>query len=413
MSTPAVPVARQLRSYARAPVVRLVVAASFLLAVAEGASLTRGSGAIAALKLSTEANLTYGPALAMVLGALIARADVRVGDVFHVSGHPPARRFSYSLQLAAAYAVPVRVVTVAGLLFGGAIHPASAATALAGGVLTGAFVLGQARLLAAYVVAAAMGTLIGWAGRSAATALGWVGLATVPYTPFFGSLANRAPHLLDVLPYGPFGALRAALSGNGGVFGDDPSHARPEHPGIALVVLAGWLVVIALPSILRGRAAPLRVAGRALPVAGSLTVAAVMGAAAPSALADGIPWRWQPSWRHAEAAGWDSRQVTLRWIGDVRAGRSDATLFADPAYATTVDPEVLAAVKAAGTVSVPAESELRTPDVTVVSLVFTPPLASGNVEVTRAELQLGFTLTDGRWLIAGIAGPQVAARVTS
>jgi hypothetical protein len=364
------------------------------------------------VKFTTEANLTYGPAIAMILGALMARADVRLADVFHAAGHRPSARFSYSLQNAAVFAVATRAVTLLGLIVGGIIQSSSSPGDLPTSS-AGQFALGQSRILAMYVLAASLGALVGWGARSTAAALGFACVATLPYTAFFGALANRAHHVLDILPYGPFGALRATLSGNGGVFGNDSTQARFVDVQVAFVVLICWMFALAVPSVLRGRSAPVRVLGPAIPVVVSAVVAAVIGAAAPTALAKSIPWQWQPSWRHAHDSGWDSRQVTLRWISALRGnpGPRLDDLYASPAAGMTVDPEIVAAVKAATSTAVQPQSKMRAPESIVVSLAFAPPLSSGNVEVSGAELQLGFELTNGRWLITHVEGPHVAARV--
>ncbi len=401
-----------LRSHARAPLVRLLLGSSFLLAVVEAVSSMRLSGPAAAVKFTTEANLTYGPAIAMILGALMARADVRLGDVFHAAGHRPSARFSYSLQNAAIFALATRAATVGGLVVGGIVQSSSTAGDLPK-LSARTLAVGQVRIAAMYVLAAALGALAGWAARSTAASLGFVCAVTLPYTEFFGALANRARHVLDILPYAPFGALRATFSGNGGVFGDNSSHARYVDVHVAVVVLICWLLALAVPSMLRGRSAPLRALGPAVPVVASAVVAAVIGAAAPRALAASIPWQWQPSWRHAHDAGWDSRQVTLRWISALRgdAGSRLGDLYASPAPGTTVDPEIVAAVTAATSTAVRPQSRMRSPEVVVVSFAFAPPLSSGNVEVSGAELQLWFALTNGRWLITRVEGPHAAARV--
>ena len=402
---------RHVASWWRAPVVRLTLCAGVLLAVTDAMSSVRGRGPIAAVVFSNEAAFTYGLGLALLLGAMIARTERHMADVWHSAGHPTSGTFGQTLRTAAVFALVIRIALIVGLLAGGALHAATQPGTAFPATLDA---VSQLRLAAGYVLASAVGVLIGWTVSTTTAALAWAVAATLPYTVIFGAMTNRAPALLDLLPYGPFGAVRAVLSGNGGLYGDDPTQVRLESPPVAFVVLSCWVLALSAPAVLRGRAILFRPFGLVAAVALSLVSAVVIGAVAPSALAGSVPWQWQPSWRHAHDTGWDSRQVAERWTAAVRNSSSALPeLYFDTAAQRGVDPEVLHAVQAASAVAVVPQNQMQFPTATIITLTYTPPVRSGNVEVLHAQLQLRHVVVHGRWLITAVSGPYIDATVIS
>lgn len=372
-------------------------------------------GVLGSLLLSTDGNLTYGLAAALFVGIGVGSSSARFTDIWHTRGVGSASRTAIAVVTSMIGALACRVAAVAGVMAGGAID--GARRGLRWGSLvhttTDAIARGQLRVLACYLVAAALGCLLALAIRHVVAATLVALCLTLPYAPFVGALANRAPSLLGALPWAPFGALRAVLSGNGAIFGDDPSQLRAMAAGTAAAVLLGWMAVLFVAALRGpGGVGPdrerLRVGGI---VVAALASAGVVGGVLPQAIGSSVPWQWRPSWRDATAHNWNSRQVALRWATTVRDHPQAPVgqFFVSQRVAEGVSPDVVAALRAASAISLEPMSRMRGPGLDSMEFAITPNIRSGNVVVDGAGLQLSFRLMHGRWLIDSVNGPFIHA----
>jgi hypothetical protein len=372
-------------------------------------------GVLGSLLLSTDSNLTYGLAAALFVGIGVGSSYSLLGEIWHTHGVGTGSRTTAAIATAMLGAIGCRIAVVAGMMVGGAID--GIRRQFRWGSLvpesTSAILRGQLRVTACYLVAAALGCLLALAIRHAvATTVIGVCL-TLPYIPLIGALANRAPRILGALPWAPFGALRGLVSGNGAIFGDDPSLFRAIAAATAASVLAGWLTVLVVAAF-RTPGAFGRERERiqaALLLAAAVACAAVVGGVLPRAIGGSIPWQWRPSWRDASAQGWDSRQVAVRWAETVhdQPGSPVNEFFASRRAQAAVSPDVLEAVRAGSAFTPEPMSRMRGPGQDSLEFAIVPSLRSGNVIVDGAGLQLGFRLVSGHWLIDSVSGPFIHA----
>jgi hypothetical protein len=372
-------------------------------------------GIAGSIVLPADGNLTYGLATALFTALVVTAGHDQLADLWHATGMRLAERLARCLAIAALIGICVRALCVVALAVGGAIDGARRGWQWGSTVPLNDVARGQGRVLVCYVLAAALGALIALAVRRTTTAVVVGLLMTVPYLPLVGSLTNRARPLLGVLPYGPFGALRGALTGNGAIFGDDPSHARVIAVATAVEVFICWTVVLSVAVMNRSAAAWQRRDGllAAAPLVAALSLAGIAGGVLPQSLANTVPWQWRPAWRHAHAAGWDSRQVASRWAGLERSDRSAATaeLFVHAATTAGVGDDTHEALHALTTFKVEPVSAMLYPTAVRLEVTYAPPLRSGNVAVDAAQFQLHFRYIQGRWLIEHVDGPFIHATV--
>jgi hypothetical protein len=235
-----------------------------------------------------------------------------------------------------------------------------------------------------------MGGLVAVAARRRIPAVVLASAIVVPYLPVVGALTNRAPRILDSYPYGPFGALRGALTTNGGILGDDPAHFRTITALAAGVVLFAWLALGFLVSAIPTGAVTLR---PSLPLIGrcvaGVATAALIGAIVPKAVGG--------------SQGWDSRQVAAKWIAAERSGVGSARYVAPPYRQDDVPPSALSAIEGSTATRIEPISRMRGPYRVRALLLVNPPRQSGaNLLVDAAEIQLTMAFVDGRWLVRSV-----------
>jgi hypothetical protein len=341
-------------------------------------------GAVGTWLFDVDGSLTYGLGAALVAGGVGVAGVRQLAPQFHTAG---IERFTLLAAWVAAVSVLgvlVRVIVSFVQLVAGAAD----SLLRSGHLILGSRVpldadvraLGEVRTAALYAVAATLGAAVAAAvgNRLAATVI--LGLCVLPYLPAAQSVVDRGPWLLDALAVLPFGALRGALSGNGGLFGQSQTGVRIIDATLAAAVVAAYLLAalaaFALPRTGRG-------IGRPAVVAAAGIAAVLAGAVLPPVLSDTVPWRWRPQWRDAKAAGWASTQVAARWSQNLPLGH-------------------------AATASVQPESALQDPFHVAVSFRLRRPLVSGNVEVRSGGYQLEFAYVRGRYVIRRVFGPFVA-----
>lgn len=403
----------ELRAITRRPMTVLVLGGVFALCVVDAAQpLGRPPlGLVGSVALNTDGSLTYGLAGSALLTGLVVAGYNDLADLWHARGIGLFERLVRTLLYSVPIAAAVRLVAVAGILVGGAIDGARRGWRWGSLVPVdrSEMLTGQARVLIAYLVIAAFGSLVALVCRSQAVTASVVLAMTAVYVPFVGAIANRAGPVLDVLPWLPFGAVRGAVSGNGAILGTDPTQARVVETLPASLVFIGWLVAVAAWYLLRPAAGTGDRAWvmYAVPVPASLALVCVAGLALPAAMDGHVPWRWSPEWRHAKAEGQDSRQVSELWAE--RAGhQADITpLFVSAAAARAVPDDARTVLRNGNHVTVAPESSMLSPEYTRVTVEFHPARRSGTLLIDRAQFQLRLKQVGKTWRIVRVEGPFV------
>ncbi len=277
------------------------------------------------------------------------------------------------------------------------------------------------RLALAIALAGGLAALVGWlAGRDDIAAVIVVGF-TAPYLEQGAALVVRVPAVVGVLSRSPVGALRAVTLANGGLAA--PGFERPASVGLSALVLAVWILLGVMVALPRARSGTVATRSRSTPrrtsiaTMGGASVAVVslvvivlvastmtFGALASPAIARGLPWRWQRSWRDAHRAGWASDQVVDRALDDLRAGGDVDAALVNRSQA--ISPEVADAVRRASRVERQPVSSMRAPDLVEVRLDFDEPITSGVTAFTVYGLRVALvTGPDGHWRVDGVEGP--------
>ena len=367
-------------------------------------------GVWSSLLENAEGNLTYGLAGAVLLGTVTASGIVQLDQWLHSVGIDPPIRITLALLGGVFSGLLIRVAIVVTEMTGGVIKDVGAA-ARPGLPMPAASGLaqGQVRILVVSGLCGLLGAGISVMVRRSLAGLGVSAALVVIYVPFVGAAANRVPGVLNVLPYLPFGSLRAALTGNGGIFGDDPIQARflGAFPG-ALLYSLDLLLAIGIGYLLTIRVS-FAVSARMLVPATALVLgagtAAAAGAILPAALSGEVPWQWQPQWRSAHSAGWSSDAVAVRWAHQVATGGVGKDLFASPVDALAASRMDLAPLRTPGST---ARTQFLDGGGLGVRLLVTlsPAVVSGNVSVREIDYQLTFRVVHGRYLIDGITPPE-------
>ena len=99
--------------------------------------------------------------------------------------------------------------------------------------------------------------------------------------------------------------------------------------------------------------------------------------------AQALPWRWQRSWRDAEAAGWSSPQTIDRYVDALRADppSDPGDLLATP---DAVSAAAASSIPRATTVDRQPVATMADPDHVVVKLDFAEPIVSGPARPSRS-----------------------------
>jgi hypothetical protein len=390
----------------RGAVALLVVGAMLCAFDAARPTNAAPTGVLGAIVLTSDSNYTYGLALCLGIGLLVGMSYQVLSDVWHTAGVSRPHLVCKVLVASALSALLSRLVVVGAIASGGLVDGVRRGLQWNASTpgLTDGFVKTQARDLGAYVLVAVMGGLVAVAARRRIPAVVLASAIVVPYLPVVGALTNRAPRILDSYPYGPFGALRGALTTNGGILGDDPAHFRTITALAAGVVLFAWLALGFLVSAIPTGAVTLR---PSLPLIGrcvaGVATAALIGAIVPKAVGGSVPWQWQPNWRHATSQGWDSRQVAAKWIAAERSGVGSARYVAPPYRQDDVPPSALSAIEGSTATRIEPISRMRGPYRVRALLLVNPPRQSGaNLLVDAAEIQLTMAFVDGRWLVRSV-----------
>jgi len=359
----------------------------------------------------TEGNLTYGLAGAVLLGTATAAGIVQLDQWLHSAGIDPSTRITLALLGGVFSGLLIRAAIIVTEITGGVINQVfgTAGPALALPSVR-ELIQGQSRLLVVSVLCALLGAAISVMVRRPLAALGVSTALVLIYVPFVGGAANRVPGVLNVLPYLPFGSLRAALSGNGGIFGLDPGQERllGAVPGallysldLLLAIGIGYLITAKLPTAVPARAL--------LPATALLLgtgTAAAAGAILPPALGGEVPWQWQPQWRSAQNAGWSSDAVAVRWADQVTTGGANSNLFASPADAQAASRIDLVPLRTTGASARAQFTDQKNAGQRIRLLVtLSPPVLTGNVSVSQIEYQLTFHVVHGQYLIDAITEP--------
>jgi hypothetical protein len=368
-------------------------------------------GVLGTWLFDADGSLTYGLGVAFVGSVAGVGALSRFDDVLRAKGFSPAQLLASRLVACALLALVIRPAVVVAQLVAGAVDSL---------VRSGALVFsspvpinwaqqgkGELRLFGAYVVAAALGAAIALALKNRVASIIVSGAMVALSLPFAGALFERARPLLDALVTLPFTELRAAVSGNAGLFGQSSSYVRQLSPFWGAALCGGWIAVLLCVALLRdgGFLTSRRSIPRVqLAVAAGCVAAAAAGAVLPSALAEAVPWQWRPDWRHARDAGWASDQVAANWVRAVREGGPTSSLLA-PGSQIALPESSLEAVEAAAAFSVQSPSALRDPLHVEVALRYSPAIESGNLRVRGGWLGFEFERLDGRYLIKRIFGP--------
>lgn len=373
-------------------------------------------GLAGTLALNTDGTLTYGLAGSALLTALVVSGYNSLADVWHTRGDGLFERLGTALGFVVPLAILTRLVAIAGVEAGGVVD------GLRRGWRWGSLVplpasdllSGQCRQIVAYLIAGVFGAIVALAARNQIAAVAVVLAATVPYIPFVGALANRIGPALDAFPWAPFGALRGALTGNGGIFGNDPEHIRMVSATPATLALVGWLVVgvawFFLSGSVRGDKMILMYA---VPMPAALAVVVAASLTLPPAMADNVPWRWTPQWRHARDQGQDSRQVAQRWADLTAAKDARASRLFVTGEPSAVDPDIAEVLGAASSVEAEPESDMVSPEYVRLNMTFDPVRRSGNVVIDAAQLQVRLRAVGSGWRISRVEGPFVHVEVAA
>lgn len=369
-----------------------------------------GLGVLGCFGLNTNGRLTYGLAGALFVGAWSAAAHQQVHEVWRTRGMSPGSALLRLTLIGLLGSVICFVVMGLGLGLGATIYGARTGWASTLPLPMEDIALGQGRTVLAYAVAGILGISVGlflnqiWATIALA-------LITVAYVPLTGALLNRATPLVDLLPWGPFGSLRATLTGNGAIFGADPHQGRMVTLATAQLTLLAWLVVgsaLALAATGAIRITRQRWSLVAIPV--SLACAAGIATFLPPAMKGNVPWQWTPTWREAVRTHQDSRSVVARW-GQWTAAedtRSPTLLLPDGTDRALGASEAL---RRPGPTTVQPESSMMGPSDIWLEKTFATPLTSGNVVLRGARFQFRLRRTESGWRIASIEGPMLELAV--
>ena len=373
-------------------------------------------GALGTWLLDVEGSLTYGLATALLAGGLGASTVLRVRAALHARGVSAGEAVSAAVLAAAAIGLLVRLFVSAVQLASGLVDGVARSGELIFGspqpLDAGTTAVAELRTFAVYALAGVVGATAAAALRSSLLVAVGLGIVVVPYLPVFAGVVNRASAALDGLAVLPFGALRATVSGNAGLFGTSTEGVRLVRPEVGAAVVSAWIAVALVVALVRATGA---VRGRrirahfAVAATCGLVAAVAAGAFLPPALADGVPWRWRPEWRKAVGAGWASHQVAARWVAAVRSGRAVPQLFAEGRVPADLTASRLTGVRRAAQVAIQPQRQLRDPLHVAVSLAFDPPVVTGNVAVRAALLELTFVRRHGRYLIRSVNGPAITA----
>jgi hypothetical protein len=384
-----------------------------VLVVADG--ISRGNansplGLLGVLTLAADANLTYGAGLALVAAATASTRVLRLDDVLHARGVLPSDRLLLACFSGCFAAITLRLVALVAGALAGIVQSVWRAghliVAPPGAGSVSSIISGQGRVAVFYLLAGLLGALIALALRSlVASVITSIALVAL-YFPAMGAVAQRAPKLIDVLPWLPFGALRALLSSNAAIFGARPTDIRFISIGRAAGTSVVWFLALGSVAVTRtlgmSPSKGFRFRRPTVVVAATL-LAVVIGWALPTVAAGHVPWQWSAQWRDAEAHGRSTIQIAKRWPHSLEA----ASLYATPAVAGGIDRAGLINVPPFD-VKVPSANELNGPLTVPLVLRYRAPLRTGNVAVASTEYQLRFEVHDGRYLITRVEGPLIA-----
>ena len=401
-----------LRSSRHDPLLRNVFVFGAVVIVASvnwAPSTSTPRGVLGSIVLGADTSYTWGLALAVLAGVAIGTTAARMWDQGHVAGIDPVDHLSMVAGLAMIMGLLARVVTMFAAGSGGLVEvlrrggnvmwPSEVELSMT------SLLSGQARIALASVLAATGGAILGMVVRRRSAGIGVSLVLCGLYLPIVGAVTNRAPALLDLLVWLPFGALRAVLTGNGAIFGDDTTHLRPVSSATAAMALIAWGIVGSTVLWRRVRRAKHGDWRSWAAFAPPLVLAGLIGWGLPRLVGDQIPWQWSPEWRHAEATGWSSPQVAERWVEALRT--HDSSGLAELGPAAHADPALIEVFASATGVDVESANEMFAPDRVVVRLTFDPPVFTGNVVVDEAGFQLWLAEDSGRWLIQEVMGPVV------
>jgi hypothetical protein len=401
------------RTALRAPEVLIVVGASTLLVVVvdatQGLGTVGGLGALAA----GSGRLTFGRLAILCVAAGVAARVASVSRLLHTHGLP-RRAALADVTLAtglvglAGWALSVVVVYLYGTLdavvqSGPAIFGAPFQVGLSTELVR------ELRLAAEFVVTALVGGFVGWiVGRPLPAVL--VGVVfCVPYVPFLETLTNRAPGLLTIEPYLPFGSVEAVFGGYGGLIQVPPLAEAKLSPARAVAVTTAWLAVLAALAWVRSSPHTFTrdIPAIAVAVPIGLVLAAATGAALPALAHDTVPWPYRPAWRHADASGWSSTAVTRRWVAALKVGDTASARRLFATRSAIPDANIVAPLAKVASVHIPLPAQMSDPYHLTLVGDFSPPQRRPGVITSQIAYTLVFHYSHGRFLIARVDGPSL------